>query len=212
VRKWLESHVTHHLTLNQGTVGVWLNSVEMKFPLSRGMGRAIRETLAFMRSNIAQRMQVPFFELDIIERLYGAGEDGFQAEVDRIMATHGICSGRQERHGAEDEIERDVLFAFSVIGKDDLLNESRFVMQASFEFLSRHFQLDGSFRPTVAARGGKCPFFASCAESTRLEHASDCASQPWQAVVTRPDNPCRYAAGVRETGRGGDALAGDSGA
>ena len=166
------------------------------FPAPGGVERAVKETIAFMEKNLDLRLDNPFFELDLVDQICEAGPGNFDQLMNRLMQTHGICSCRQERAGSDDEIERDDLFNFAVAASDDRLTDARLAMLASVDFLIRHLQDDGSFRATADLQNRKCPFFSSCRESTRRDHATDCATQPWKSVHTRPANPCSYAQGV----------------
>jgi hypothetical protein len=149
-----------------------------------------------MEKNIDLRLDNPFFELDFVDKIREAGLGGFDQLMNRLIQTHGICSCRQERAGFDDEIERDDLFNFAVAASDDRLTDARLAMLASVDFLIRHLQVDGNFSATADLQNRKCPFFSSCRESTRRDHATDCATQPWKAIRTRSANPCSYVHGV----------------
>lgn len=193
---WLTAETVQQLRLNEPALRAGLKEIHDMFPVSGGVERAVKETIAFMEKNLDLRLDNPFFELDFVDQFCEAGPSNFDQVMNRLMQTHGICSCRQERAGFDDEIERDDLFNFAVAACDDRLTDARLAMLASVDFLVRHLQADGSFRATADLQNRKCPFFSSCGESTRRDHATDCATQPWKSVHTRPTNPCSYARGV----------------
>ncbi len=193
---WLTVETVQQLSRNEPALRAGLKEIHNMFPAPGGVERAVKETIAFMEKNLDLRLDNPFFELDLVDQICEAGPGNFDQLMNRLMQTHGICSCRQERAGSDDEIERDDLFNFAVAASDDRLTDARLAMLASVDFLIRHLQDDGSFRATADLQNRKCPFFSSCRESTRRDHATDCATQPWKSVHTRPANPCSYAQGV----------------
>jgi hypothetical protein len=192
----LTVETVRQLSLNEPALRAGLKEIHDMFPVPGGVERAVKETVAFMEKNLDLRLDNPFFELDFVDHIREAGPGNFDQLINRLMQTHGICSCRQERAGFDDEIERDDLFNFAVAASDDRLTDARLAMLASVDFLISHLQADGSFRATADLQNRKCPFFSSCRESTRRDHATDCATQPWKSVHTRPANPCSYAQGV----------------
>jgi len=194
--EWLTVETVQQLSLNEPALRAGLKQIHDMFPVPGGVERAVKETVAFMEKNLDLRLDNPFFELDFVEHIREAGPGNFGQLMNRLVLTHGICSCRQERAGFDDEIVRDDLFNFAVAASDDRLTDARLAMLASVDFLISHLQADGSFRATADLQNRKCPFFSSCRESTRRDHATDCATQPWKSVHTRPANPCSYAQGV----------------
>jgi hypothetical protein len=195
-RQYLTDRVVGQMKMREPEYLVWLDRLDAMFPYSKSMGRAVKETVAYMRQNLEMRKLRPFLEVDFIEEMYSAGAHGFHALMDRLMATHGMCAGRQEHLGSIDEVGRDILFDFAVVGQDAELNEARRVMQASFDFVFRHFSPDRSFLATAEARQGSCPFYTSCVESTRKDNPEDCKTQPWHSIHSYPDKLCWYAEGM----------------
>lgn len=193
---WLTDMTVQQLRLHEPTLRAGLKQIHDMFPVLGGVERAVKETIAFMEKNLDLRLDNPFFELDFVDQICEAGFGNFDQLMKRLMQKHGICSCRQERAGFDDEIERDDLFNFAAAASDNRLTEARLTMLASVDFLIRHLQDDGSFRATADLRNRKCPFFSSCRESTRRDHATDCATQPWKSVHTSLPNPCSYAQGV----------------
>jgi hypothetical protein len=194
--EWLRAETIQQLSLNEPALRAGLKQIYDMFPVEGGVERAVKETIAFMERNLDLRMDNPFFELDFVDRLRTAGPCSFDQVMNQLMQTHGICSCRQERAGFDGDVERDALFNFAVAASDDRLTEARLAMLASIDFLVRHLRGDGSFSATSSLPKSKCPFFSSCGKSSRLTHATDCATQPWMAVHTRPEDPCSYAQGV----------------
>jgi len=193
---WLTVETVQQLRLNEPSLRAGLKEIHDMFPAPGGVERAVKESVAFMEKNLDLRLDNPFFELDFVDQIREADPDNFDQLMNRLMQTHGICSCRQERAGFDDEIERDDLFNFAVAAGDDRLTDARLAMLASVDFLIRHLLADGSFMATADLQNRKCPFFSSCRESTRRDHATDCATQPWKSVHTSPPNPCSYAQGV----------------
>ncbi len=194
--EWLTAETVKQLRDNEPALRAGLKQIHDMFPVPGGVERAVKETVAFMEKNLDLRLDNPFFELDFVDQIREAGPDNFDQLMNRLMQTHGICSCRQERAGFDDEIERDDLFNFAVAASDDRLTDARLAMLASVDFLIRHLLADGSFMATADLQNRKCPFFSSCRESTRRDHATDCATQPWKSVHTSPPTPCSYAQGV----------------
>jgi hypothetical protein len=193
-RQYLTNMVVKQMKSREPEYLLWLARLDALFPYSKSIGRAVQETVAYMRKNLEIRKQRPFFELDFIEEMYVAGAQGFHTLMDRLMTVHGMCAGKQEHCGSNDEIGRDLLFDFAAVGHDHELSEARRVMQASFDYVLRHFSTDWSFRSTAQARQGPCPFYTSCVESTRKESSEDCGTQPWLSVHS--SRLCWYAEGV----------------
>ncbi|MFL9977638.1 hypothetical protein [Paraburkholderia graminis] len=138
-RRYLTNRVIKQMKMRESQYRASLDRLDAMFPYSKSMGRAVNETVAYMRRNLEMRKLRPFFELDFIDDMYSAGAHGFHALMDRLMANHGICAGRQEHIGSVDEIGRDLLFDFAVVAQDTELNEARRVMQASFDFCFQTF-------------------------------------------------------------------------
>lgn len=193
---WLTVETIQQLRRNEPALRAGLQEIHDMFPAPGGVERAVKETIAFMERNLDLRLDNPFFELDFVDQIREAGPGNFDQLMKRLMQTHGICSCRQERDGLSDEIARDDLFNFVAAASDDRLTEARLTMLASVDFLIRHLQADGSFKATAKLQNRKCPFFSSCRESTRRDHAMDCATLPWKSVHARAANPCSYAQGV----------------
>ena len=193
---WLTAETVQQLSRHEPALRAGLKEIHDMFPASGGVERAVKETIAFMEKNLDLRLDNPFFELDIVEQIRETGSGNFDQLMKRLMQTHGVCSCRQERAGAEDEIGRDELFNFVAAASDDRLTEARLAMLASVDFLIYHLQADGGFRATADLQNRKCPFFSSCQESTRRDHATQCATQPWKSVHSSPPNLCSYAQGV----------------
>lgn len=200
--KYLANLVMGQMKLRESEYLVWLDRLDKMFPHTKSMGRAVKETVAYMRRNLEIRKQRPFFEVELIEEMHSAGPHGFHALMDRLMATHGMCAGRQEHLGSIDEVGRDILFDFAVVGQDAELNAARRVMQASFDFVFRHLSPNGNFQGTTEARQGACPFYTSCVESARKDRPEDCKMQPWHSVHYYPDTLCWYGEGVLNLGPG----------
>lgn len=192
--QYLANIVVKQMTLREQEYLSWLDRLDKMFPYSKSMGKAVQETVAYVRANLEVRKQYPFFEVDFIEKMHEAGAGGFHVLMDQLMTTHGMCAGKQEHPGPNDEVGRDVLFDFAAVGGDVELSEARRVMQASFDFVLRHFSIDGSFRATEQASQRPCPFYTSCVESTRKERSEDCRTQPWLSVHS--PQLCWYAEGV----------------
>jgi hypothetical protein len=193
-RQYLTNMVVKQMKLREPEYLLWLDRLDAMFPYSQSIGGAVQETIAFMRKNLEMRKQRPFFELDLIEEMYAAGPQGFHALMDSLMTVHGMCAGKQEHYGSNDEIGRDMLFDFAAVGRDHELSEARRVMQASFDYVLRHFSTDWSFRSTAEASQRPCPFYTSCVESTRKEKPEDCRTRPWLSVHS--SRLCWYAEGV----------------
>jgi hypothetical protein len=193
---WLTTETIQQLRNNESALRAGLKEMRDMFPLPGGVERAVKETISFMEKNLEVRLTNPFFEVDFVEQIREAGHSNFDQIMNRLMETHGICSCRQERGGFEDEIGRDDLFNFAVAANDDRLIDARLAMLASLDFLRRHLKIDGSFKATADLPNHKCPFYSSCRESTRRDHAKDCATQPWKSVHTRAAGICNYAQGV----------------
>jgi hypothetical protein len=203
VDAWLEQTTIKNLKENKAAIRAGLDEMHAMFPVDDGISRAVRATVSFMRGNLAARFAKPFFELDFIETIRATGPSGFDRVMDELMVKHGVCTCRQEGTGSPETIGRDALFNFAVVSDDEKLNESRLVMLASFDHLIGHAKGDGTFRPTEEVKRS-CPFYTSCLESTRRDHSDDCNERPWRAVITRPDNLCTYAQGVRHLGASDD--------
>lgn len=193
---WLTTETIQQLKNNESALRAGLKGVRDMFDLPGGVEMAVKETISFMEKNLEVRLINPFFEVDFVEQIRGAGHSNFDQIMNRLMQTHGICSCRQERDGFDDEIGRDDLFNFAVAANNDRLIDARLAMFASFDFLGRHLQLDGSFKATADLPNRKCPFYSSCRELTRRDHAEDCATQPWKSVHTSAPGICSYAQGV----------------
>ncbi|OEZ54246.1 hypothetical protein JAB5_11020 [Janthinobacterium sp. HH103] len=194
--KYLSDRVIEQILTHEPEYLAWLDRLDSMFSYSKSMGLAVNETVSYMRRNLEIRKVSPFFELDFIENMYSAGADGFKALMDELMTRHGMCAGKQEHPGFEDEVGRDVLFDFAVVGKNPDLNIARRIMQASFDYVSRHLTPDGSILPTTEARKGHCPFYTSCIVSTRIDKESDCRTQPWRSLNSDTDKLCWYGEGV----------------
>ncbi|MDS1042627.1 hypothetical protein QM013_21125 [Pseudomonas aeruginosa] len=174
----------------------WLMRMEQMFPKNEPMALAVKEAVAYMRGNLATRAAHPFFEIYIIEEMYAKGAEGFGDLMNDLMKKHGMCSGKQESFGFPDDVQKDILFDFAVVGKDQDLTTGRRIMQASFDFVLRHFASEGGFLPTSDARRRPCPFYTSCDLQPRISLPDNCKSQPWMAVQSNPDALCWYAEGV----------------
>lgn len=192
----IELAAIRQVRLASDTVPQWLDRMEGMFPKDESMGLAVKEAVGYMRGNFEARKSRPFFELDFIEEIRSEGVEGFDDLMNRLMKAHGICSGKQEGLGFPDDVRKDTLFDFAIAGQDQDLLEARRVMQASFDFVMRHFSIDGEFVPTSSAKKKACPFYTSCDLPTRIDRQEDCRTQPWMAVESSPDAACWYAQGV----------------
>ncbi|WP_186157103.1 hypothetical protein [Burkholderia gladioli] len=195
VRPRMHKLVVDNLNEHQTEIQRCLDDMEATFPSDAGFGKAAREVVSTMRRNINARLVRPFFELDLIDQVKASGIQGFHVLMDEFMKAHGVCSCKQERPGFLDDLGRDDLFEFAIAARDDDLNQARRIMQASFEFLARHFSTDGTLRSTQAARLGPCLFYTSCREPMRHERGDDCRNQPWLAAIAE-GHKCWYAQGV----------------
>ena len=195
----LERFSIQNLQEHAAKVRAGLDEISAMFPSDTGIAQAVKSTASYMRANLDVRLTKPFFELELIEDIRMAGPGGFHKLMDRFLEKYGICSCRQEQDGLATDIGRDILFNFAIVSKDDKLNESRLILLASFDHLIGHLMRDGTFQHTEAVKR-RCPFYTSCIESTRQDHPDDCGNRPWRAVITRPDDLCTYAAGVRDLG------------
>lgn len=179
------------------TVSQWLMQMDKIFPNHEPMGLAVREVVAYMRRNFEKRLTHPFFEVDFIEEMHTKGAEGFSDLMSDLMQRHGVCSGKQEGSGFLDEVQRDILFDFSAVGSDQGLTNGRRIMQASFDFVFRHFSVEGGFVSTSDARKGKCPFYTSCDLPPRIVGLPEnCKYQPWMVLQSNPEKLCWYAEGV----------------
>nr|WP_312478014.1 hypothetical protein [Achromobacter ruhlandii] len=181
-----------------------LDRIDSVFKPEFGFGRAAQEVVSIMRRNLEARFASPFFELDLISRVKAEGSLGFDSLMTEIMKTHGICGCKQERVGGRDELARDDLFEFAVVSGDSELTELRRIMQASFDFLSRHFTTTGILLATEALKPRECLFYTSCRLPLRSEREDDCRSRPWLAAIAEGDR-CWYGAGVLQFRRVGSA-------
>lgn len=196
-KAYLISRVVEQMSACESKVVALLNRIDEMFQNPEPMGWAVKETVAFMRRNFEVRKQRPFFEVELIEQMRSAGEAGFHDLMNNLMVTHGICAVRQELPGHQEEVGRDLLFDFAVIGQDAELNVGRRLMQASFDFVFRHLTPDGrGFRATNEARMGACPFYTSCADSPRTVRPEDCRQHPWRSIESSPKEVCWYAQGI----------------
>ncbi len=194
--KFISKVATDQIEFSKETVNHWLHTMEEMFPVDEAMGLAIKNIICYMRRNFEIRAEQPFFEINIIEELGRNGAGNFARTMDALMAKHGICSGKQQFFGGPDELMRDVLFEFAVAGQDKDINEGRRIMQASFDFIFRHFSKDGDFLPTSKARKGPCPFYTSCDSSPRINTPEICKNTPWATAISDIGSPCWYADGV----------------
>lgn len=196
-RQYLEKLVIEHMTLYESEYQEWLNRLDRMFPLEKSMGRAVIETIRYMRKNLLTRKERPFFELDFIEEMHHKGASHFHEIMNRLMTTHGMCAGKQEHPGLIDEIERDQLFDFTITGQDEELRTARRVMLASFEYVLRHISNDNNgFLDTKYAKNFPCPFYTSCNLQVRHNKPEICKTQPWRTLEFSADNLCWYAEGV----------------
>ncbi|HGN8662196.1 hypothetical protein AM469_006528 [Pseudomonas aeruginosa] len=180
----------------EGVVSQWLIRMEQMFPKDEPMALAVREAVAYMRGNLKIRATHPFFEIDMIEEMHAKGAEGFGDLMNDLMKKHGMCSGKQESFGSPDDVQKDMLFDFAAVGRDQDLTNGRRIMQASFDFIFRHFSVEGGFVSTSDARKGKCPFYTSCDLPPRISLPENCKSQPWMALQSNPEELCWYAEGV----------------
>ena len=199
----LERVAIQNLQAYATQVRAGLDEISAMFPSDKGVGRAVKSTVSYMHANRDVRLTKPCFELELIEDIRIAGPGGFHQLMDELLEKYGICSCRQEQDGLATDIGRDILFNFAIASKDETLNESRLILLASFDHLIGHFRRNGTFLRTEAVKR-RCPFYTSCIESTRRDHPDDCENRPWRAVITRPDDLCTYAAGVRDLGASDD--------
>lgn len=192
----IQQAAIRYVQLASDTVPEWLDRLEGMFPRDESMGLAVKEAVGYMRGNFKARQSRPFFELDFIEQIRSEGVKRFDDLMNKLMKAHGICSGKQEGFGFPDDVRRDALFDFAIAGQDQDLLEARRIMQASFDFVMRHFSVKGDFVPTSSAKRRACPFYTSCEMPTRIDRQEDCKTQPWMAVESSPDAACWYAQGV----------------
>jgi len=174
----------------------WLDRINEMFSNDEPMGLAVRDMVFYMRRNFSKRAENPFFEVDFIKEM-GTKKDGdFGVFMNNLMVEYGICSGKQEFPGLEDDIGRDLIFEFDMGGRSQDINIGYRIMQASFDFIFRHFSKSFDFLPTSGSKNKSCPFYTSCDLSPRIERSENCKYKPWKVVNINPVKLCWYASGV----------------
>lgn len=175
-----------------------LREIDSTFPVDEPMARAVRNTTQTIRANFELRRASPFFELLLIDRIAASPNS-----LNEILREHGACAIMQQRLGAEDDVQRDLIYEFVLQPEpDEDLHHGRRILHAAFRFISLHSTDEGisatsqigSLRPT------KCPFYTVCDLEMRQGSPEICAKAPWLTASSEMPYLCWYGQAIKKIG------------
>ena len=143
----------------------------------------IKQVAKWFAEGLAERQRDIWFDLD-----WCASDPVDRSLLEARFRRQIPCDIIQERFGANDKPERDVLLTMAPHD----LNGVR-ALQAQFDFLLGHLRSAG-LASTVDGGGQPCPFFTSCTLKLRRDEPQICAAQPW--TFWQRERSCWYGVAV----------------
>lgn len=170
-----------------------LEQIRLLFPIEEPMAEFVKMTLNRIERNLEYRLEDPFFEFSIIEKV---AQDNKNLDV--YISKFGACSIIQKRHGNDDLIERDIMYDFSIQDFSENASFGLKMIRSAFHFISIHYSPTGSI-DTTSNKLSKCPFYTTCGSTLRKNNSEICAKTPWQAKLFEENESCYYSAAIRAT-------------
>ncbi|WP_199251932.1 hypothetical protein [Aeromonas veronii] len=193
---FLKSHAKKLLQIQEDAVDETIRKIREMFPVHEPMGDVVKLTLDRIENNISFRKTDPFIELSIIDITSKE-----ICQIDEFIIQFGGCTIIQERHGEDDQIERDIMYDLNNNDFDDFKSFGWKMMRAAFHFTMLHFDQHGKIKSTKElpeSKYRKCPFYTSCNYKQRHDSGHICAQTPWETIKNN-DCKCYYAAAVKAT-------------
>lgn len=193
----LKCYANETLSKHDAWIEKYLLQIENTFFVDEAMALAVKSTASTFRKNFCERMHDPFLEFGLIDVLKVN-----PAFMDNIIRQFGACALIQKRPGEIQQVQRDLIYEFAILGPTN--PELQFgwrMMHSSFRYVTLHTSPDGFFATSDIEQNEsskRCPFFTACDLKLRIESPEICAHTPWRtaSMPESEERACWYRAGV----------------